>query len=36
MKLNFGDENSPKRKENKIPNQRIVIMEDSLKKFNAM
>lgn len=32
----MGDANSQKRKENKNPNQHIVIMEDSLKKFSAM
>lgn len=35
-KLDLGNENSPKIKENKNSNQRIVIMEDSLKKFDAI
>lgn len=36
IKLDLGDVNSQKRKENKNPNQRIVIVESDLKKYSAM
>lgn len=36
IKLDLGDVNSQKRKENKNPNQHIVIVEDDLKKHSAM